>query len=58
MSDNAVLTLVVSFDPLVPLPEAEQHRPADAALAADGKDTADDKLEGRTTSVHMGSSES
>lgn len=54
MCDNAVLTLVVSFDPLVPLPAIEHHHPADGALAADSKDTADEKLEGRTARVHVG----
>lgn len=57
MSGNAVLTLVVSSDPLVPLPEVDHHRPADDALAADSKDTADEKLEGRMARVHFGSSE-
>lgn len=53
-----MLTLGLSFDPLVPLPEVEHHRPADGAPAADSKDTADDKLEGRTARVHMGSNQS
>lgn len=58
MSNNVALMLVVSFDPLVPLPEVAHHRPADGAPAADSKDTADDKLEGRMARVDMGSSES
>lgn len=56
-SENAVLMLVLSPHPTVPLPEAEHHHPADGAPAADSKDTADDKLEGNMTRVHRGSSE-
>lgn len=35
------------MNPVVPLPEGEHHRAADEAPAADVKDTADEKLDGK-----------
>lgn len=38
---------MISADPSAPVPDGEHHPAADEAPAADGKDTADEKLDGK-----------
>lgn len=47
MVGKCIIDSVIFVDPVVPLPEGEHHHAADEAPAADSKDTADEKLDGK-----------